>query len=122
SGLGISTALKFRGICRARVTYFVPMVMTQELVYTYNIYKEKLMTSSKIFYNNTTQAVRLPKDVAFPLEVTEVDIFIQGETRVIAPKGQSLVAWMQTGPHFTSDFMVDRDQPPMPEDEEGIFE
>jgi antitoxin VapB len=98
------------------------MVMTQELVYTHNIYKEKLMTSSKIFYNNTTQAVRLPKDVAFPLEVTEVDIFIQGETRVIAPKGQSLVAWMQTGPHFTSDFMVDRDQPPMPEDEEGIFE
>ena len=80
------------------------------------------MTSSKIFYNNTTHAVRLPKDVAFPLEVTEVDIFIQGETRVIAPKGQSLVAWIQTGPHFTEDFMVERDQPPMPEDEEGIFE
>ena len=98
------------------------MVMTQDLVYTLNIYKEKLMTSSKIFYNNTTQAVRLPKDVAFPLEVTEVDIFIQGETRVIAPKGQSLVAWIQTGPHFTEDFMVERDQPPMPEDEEGMFE
>ena len=64
------------------------------------------MTSSKIFYNNTTQAVRLPKDVAFAQDVTEVEIFIQGETRVIAPKGRSLVAWMQTGPHFTEDFMV----------------
>ena len=98
------------------------MTVIQKLVYTLDIYKEKFMTSSKIFYNNTTQAVRLPKDVAFPLEVTEVDIFIQGETRVIAPKGQSLVAWIQTGPHFTEDFMVERDQPPMPEDEEGMFE
>jgi antitoxin VapB len=80
------------------------------------------MSSSKIFYNNTTQAVRLSKDVAFPEGVSEVEIFIQGETRVIAPKGQSLLAWMQTGPHFSDDFMVDRDQPPMPADKPGLFD
>ena len=97
------------------------MTVIQKLVYTLDVYKEKFMTSSKIFYNNTTQAVRLPKDVAFAQDVTEVEIFIQGETRVIAPKGRSLVAWMQTGPHFTEDFMVDRDQPLMPEDDEGLF-
>lgn len=80
------------------------------------------MSTSKIFYNNTTQAVRLPKGVAFPETVAEVEIFVQGETRVIAPKGQSLIAWMQTGPHFSADFMSERDQPAMPADKPGLFD
>ena len=52
------------------------------------------MVSSKLFLNNTTQAVRLPKEVAFPEGVTEVEIFVEGDTRVIVPKGQSLIAWI----------------------------
>ncbi|MDH6532499.1 antitoxin VapB [Aurantimicrobium minutum] len=80
------------------------------------------MATSKIFYNNTTQAVRLPKDVAFPADITEVDIIVQGESRVIVPKGKSVVAWALTGPGFSEDFMVDREQPAMPDDKPGMFD
>jgi antitoxin VapB len=80
------------------------------------------MVSSKLFLNNTTQAVRLPKEVAFPQGVNEVEIFVQGETRVIVPAGQSLIAWMTTGPGFSEDFMVERDQPTMPTDTVGMFD
>jgi antitoxin VapB len=98
------------------------MAFTKALVYTYGIYEEITMVSSKLFLNNTTQAVRLPKEVAFPEGVTEVEIFVEGDTRVIVPKGQSLLAWMTTGPGFSDDFMVDRDQPSMPADKMGMFD
>jgi antitoxin VapB len=98
------------------------MAFSQTLVYTQHIYKEITMVSSKLFLNNTTQAVRLPKEVAFPEGVTEVEIFVEGDTRVIVPKGQSLLAWMTTGPGFSEDFMVDRDQPSMPTDIVGMFD
>jgi antitoxin VapB len=43
------------------------------------------MTTTKLFLNNRTQAVRLPKDVAFPDDVTEVEITVEGDARVIRP-------------------------------------
>lgn len=80
------------------------------------------MATSKIFLNNTTQAVRLSKEVAFDEGVSDVEIFIQGEARVIVPQGRALIAWMQTGPHFSDDFLNERDQPPMPADSSEFFE
>jgi antitoxin VapB len=43
------------------------------------------MTRTKLFRSNRSQAVRLPKDVAFPEEVEEVNIIREGRRRVIAP-------------------------------------
>ncbi|HHU10462.1 MAG TPA: antitoxin [Intrasporangiaceae bacterium] len=42
------------------------------------------MTITRLFRTNRTQAVRLPKDVAFP-EDDEVSITVEGDARVITP-------------------------------------
>jgi len=43
------------------------------------------MTRTTIFQSNRSQAVRLPKDVAFPEGVKEVTILRDGKRRVIVP-------------------------------------
>jgi antitoxin VapB len=43
------------------------------------------MASTTLFQNNRTQAVRLPKDVAFPETVRGVTILKDGVRRVIVP-------------------------------------
>lgn len=43
------------------------------------------MTRTTLFLSNRSQAVRLPKDVAFPEGVTEVAILRDGTRRVIVP-------------------------------------
>jgi antitoxin VapB len=43
------------------------------------------MTRTTIFQTNRSQAVRLPKDVAFPPEVREVTILRDGVRRIIVP-------------------------------------
>jgi len=43
------------------------------------------MTRTTLFQTNRSQAVRLPKDVAFPETVREVTILRDGVRRVIVP-------------------------------------
>jgi antitoxin VapB len=43
------------------------------------------MARTTLFRSNRSQAVRLPKDVAFPAEVREVEILRIGRQRVIVP-------------------------------------
>jgi antitoxin VapB len=43
------------------------------------------MTRTKLFRSNRSQAVRLPKSLAFPDSVKEVSIVREGQRRVIAP-------------------------------------
>lgn len=43
------------------------------------------MTRTTLFQSNRSQAVRLPKDVAFPPGVREVAIIRDGARRVIVP-------------------------------------
>ena len=43
------------------------------------------MTHTTVFKSNRTQAVRLPRDVAFPEHVREVTILRDGARRIIAP-------------------------------------
>lgn len=43
------------------------------------------MTKTTLFQSNRTQAVRLPKDVAFPEGVRSVTILKDGRRRVIVP-------------------------------------
>lgn len=43
------------------------------------------MTQTTLFQSNRTQAVRLPKDVAFPDGIREVTILREGNRRIIVP-------------------------------------
>lgn len=47
------------------------------------------MIETTLFKTNKTQAVRLPKDVAFPDDVREVTIMRDGNRRIIAPADKS---------------------------------
>lgn len=73
---------------------------------------------TKLFLSNKTQAVRLPKEVAFDDSVSEVEITVVGDTRVIAPAGKNRwdVFW-ESDVKVTLDYMTDREQPEMQERE-----
>jgi len=43
------------------------------------------MTRTKLFRSNRSQAVRLPKEVAFPEDVKDVTVLRDGKRRVIVP-------------------------------------
>lgn len=70
------------------------------------------MVQTKVFKSNKSQAVRLPKAVALPEEVVEVEIVVLGSTRLICPVGQSWDTWFE-GAEATDDFMKSREQPSM---------
>ena len=74
---------------------------------------------STVFKTNRSQAVRLPKAVAFPEEVKEVEITEIGNSRLITPVGQSWSEWFLHGPRVSEDFMTEREQPP-PEEREPL--
>jgi antitoxin VapB len=69
------------------------------------------MTTSTVFTSNRSQAVRLPKAVAFPESVHQVDILRIGRSRVIVPQGQRWDDLFLSGPRASEDFMVEREQP-----------
>ena len=65
---------------------------------------------TRIFKSNRSQAVRLPKEIAFPDSVKDVEITAIGNKRMIVPAGQSWDEWFNA-PGVSSDFMKDRRQP-----------
>jgi len=65
---------------------------------------------TKIFKSNRSQAIRLPKKVAFPESVEDVEITAIGNKRIIAPASQSWDEWFN-GPGVSTDFMTERMQP-----------
>jgi antitoxin VapB len=69
------------------------------------------MTSSTVFTSNRSQAVRLPKAVAFPADVHQVDILKIGRSRLIVPHGRRWDDLFQNGPRASDDFMTEREQP-----------
>ncbi len=73
------------------------------------------MTQSTVFKNNKTQAVRLPKALAFPDHVKKVNIVAQGGSLVITPITTSWEEFMK-GPRLDDDF-VRLPQPPAQERE-----
>jgi antitoxin VapB len=68
------------------------------------------MERAGVFKSNQSQAVRLPKAVALPETVKQVDIVILGRSRLIAPAGEAWDSWFD-GEGVTDDFMDDREQP-----------
>ena len=65
------------------------------------------MTRSTVFTSNGSQAVRLPKAVAFPPGVHQVDILKVGRSRVIVPRGQRWDDLFSGGPRLSDDFAVE---------------
>jgi antitoxin VapB len=74
---------------------------------------------STVFKTNRTQAVRLPKAVAFPESVREVEIIKVGQSRIISPVGKRWDDFFLNTPRASDDFMKERVQP-QPEDREPL--
>jgi antitoxin VapB len=68
------------------------------------------MVQTTIFKSNTSQAVRLSKDVAMPENVKRVDVVAVGNMRIISPAGTAWDEWFENGP-VSEDFMAERSQP-----------
>ncbi|MFJ4154571.1 type II toxin-antitoxin system VapB family antitoxin [Pseudomonas sp. NPDC089752] len=68
------------------------------------------MEQGAVFKSNRSQAIRLPKSVALPDEVTRVDIVAVGRARIITPAGESWDTWFD-GDDVSPDFVASRDQP-----------
>jgi antitoxin VapB len=69
------------------------------------------VTESSRFTSNRSQAVRLPKAVAFPADVHQVDILKIGRSRLIVPQGKRWDDLFQNGPRASDDFTAEREQP-----------
>ncbi len=54
--------------------------------------------------------MRLPKAVAFPEGVHQVEIIRLGNSRLITPVGRRWDEFFVNGPHVSEDFMSERDQ------------
>jgi len=64
---------------------------------------------TKLFQSNRTQAVRLPRDVAFPSSVREVRILREGRRRILVPADAVWDDFFEAG--GSEDFPPDRAQP-----------
>ena len=77
------------------------------------------MARSTVFTSNRSQAVRLPKAVAFPAEVHQVEIIKIGHSRLIVPVGRRWDDLFLNGPRMSADFMTEREDLP-PEEREPL--
>ncbi len=69
--------------------------------------------TAKIFKNNRSQAVRLPKEYQFDTE--EVFIRKQGDEVVLSPRPADWSEYLKNGPVASSDFMCDVEDLPVQE-------
>ena len=69
------------------------------------------MPQSTVFKNNKSQAIRLPKAVAFPEHVKKVEITKQGDALLITPIAPTS-SWEEffSTPGVDEDFLKDREQ------------
>lgn len=66
------------------------------------------MSTSTVFINNRTQAVRLPADVRLPEDVKQVTVRAVGKERIIAPLQASWDSFFMGNVQATNDFLTDR--------------
>jgi antitoxin VapB len=69
------------------------------------------MARSTVFVTNRSQAVRLPKAVAFPDGVHQVEIIKLGHSRLVTPIGRRWDEFFVNEPRASEDFMSEREQP-----------
>jgi antitoxin VapB len=82
-------------------------------------YTEVRVARSTVFVSNRSQAVRLPKAVAFPEGVHHVEVIRLGNARLITPVGRRWDEFFVNGPQVSDDFMSERAQP-SPEEREPL--
>lgn len=66
-----------------------------------------------VFKSNRSQAVRIPRDLAFPDEVRRVTITRTSDGGLLIKPlsaGKDWEAYFRTGPFATEDFLADREQ------------
>lgn len=68
------------------------------------------MIKTTVFKSNKSQAVRLPKAVALPERVKEVEVVAVGNKRIISPAGTAWDDWFDEG-SVTDDYLSARAQP-----------
>lgn len=79
----------------------------------------QLKHRTRLFQNGNSQAVRIPKELAYPRPDMEMEIERRGDTLVIRPSRQRLIGLARAFQAFGRDFMQDgREQPDVP-DREG---
>ncbi len=75
------------------------------------------MSTSTIFTNNRTQAVRLPADTRFPESVKRVSVRVVGKERIIAPLNSSWDSFFNRSEGVTEDFLTERASQEQPDRE-----
>jgi len=66
------------------------------------------MTTTSVFENNKTQAVRLPVDTRFPEGTKRVDIRVVGTDRVLSPVDKTWDSFFLSNNSVTDDFIPER--------------
>ena len=66
------------------------------------------MTTSTVFTNNRTQAVRLPAEVRLSDEVKQVNVRVVGSDRIISPLTETWDSFFKQTPSVSDDFMQER--------------
>jgi antitoxin VapB len=66
------------------------------------------MTTTTVFTNNRSQAIRLPAEMRLPEGVKRVDVRVRGCERIIAPVGQSWDSFFLDSPAVADDFLEAR--------------
>jgi antitoxin VapB len=66
------------------------------------------VSTSTVFINNRSQAVRLPADARLPAEVKRVEVRVRGQERIIVPVGHEWDSFFIDGPRVSDDFMLER--------------
>ena len=75
--------------------------------------KASVQRTAKIFMNNRSQAVRLPKE--FQFDAQEVFIRREGDEVVLSARPKDWSAYLASGPVASDDFMQDVEDLPMQE-------
>lgn len=75
------------------------------------------MTTSTLFSNNRTQAVRLPAEMRYPDSVKKVEVRAVGLERIIAPAERAWDSFFLAEARTSDDFMGERPTQNQPERE-----
>lgn len=75
------------------------------------------MTTTTVFTNNRSQAIRLPAELRLPDNVKRVDVRARGRERIIAPLGQTWDSFFLDGTQVADDFLDERASQDQPERE-----
>jgi len=74
-----------------------------------------MQRTAKVFMNNRSQAVRLPKD--FQVRATELFIRRSGEDIILSPRPSDWSAYLENGPVASPSFMENVEDLPVQERE-----